>query len=153
MTENEAITSLINSSNELLDIISTLKEENAFLTDTIVKNNLGELVNDRKRLNAEMQIIKHQADKDIESANCIKGEYFQRLSEVIAKQRDIDVFINSEVQKKVDDVKDEHRRQLNDAQLNYQKKLDIANNKNRILLLIAIVSLLIGIAGIVINFI
>ena len=153
MTENEAIESLINSSNELLDIISKLKEENSFLTDTIVKNNLGELVSERKKMNVAMQKIKHQADKDIESANCIKGEYFQRLSEVIAKQRDIDVFINSEVQKKVDDVKDEHRRQLNDAQLNYQKKLDIANNKNRILLLIAIVSLLIGIAGIVINFI
>ncbi len=53
MTKDEAIEKLISAGHDMKNLIEKLQEENAFLTDTIVKHNLGKIVSERRTLLAE----------------------------------------------------------------------------------------------------
>ena len=56
--QNEAIASLIDTCQSLCETADILKEHNAFLTDTIVKNNLEEIVTERYFLLKEIEIAR-----------------------------------------------------------------------------------------------
>ena len=81
MTHDEAIEKLINTCNEMKDVIEQLQEENAFLADTIEKYNLGQIKSERRFLLMENQRCKLESQLAIEEANRIKKEYESKMSE------------------------------------------------------------------------
>lgn len=165
MTHDEAIESLLETCENLKEAIEQLQEENAFLTDTIEKNNLGKIKSERRTLLDENEQCKRDADIAIKKANQIKSEYESKLSEANdrlsdarKKQSDIDSYINTEAEKKIENIKYEYEeyKKSNDKAL----KKHIAENdkqlqetkvfykeKNRKWIIFGII----GIAAIVIN--
>lgn len=171
MTYDEAIASLLETCENLKEAIEQLQEENAFLTDTIEKNNLGQIKSERRSLLSENEQCKKNADIAIKEANQIKSEYEtkiseanDRLSEAKEKQADIGSYIDIEAEKKIENIKYEYEEYKksndkalkkhiaeNDKQLQEIKTL--YKEKNKKYFIITLVSILFAIAGIFINFI
>ncbi len=81
MTHDEAIEKLINTCDDMKEIIEQLLEENAFLVDTIEKYNLGQIKSERRALLMENKRCKKESQLAIEEANRIKKEYESKMSE------------------------------------------------------------------------
>ena len=167
MTHDEAIASLLETCENLKEAIEQLLEENAFLADTIEKNNLGQIKSERRSLISENEQCKRDADIAIREANRIKSEYESKISEVNdtladvrEKQSDIDSYIDTEAEKKIENIKLEYKKANdealkkhkaeNDKQL--QEKETIYKEKNKKYFIITLVSVILAITGIVINF-
>ena len=167
MTHDEAIASLLETCENLKEAIEQLLEENAFLADTIEKNNLGQIKSERRSLLSENEQCKRDADIAIREANRIKSEYESKISEVNdtladvrEKQSDIDSYIDTEAEKKIENIKLEYKKANdealkkhkaeNDKQL--QEKETIYREKNKKYFIITLVSVILAITGIVINF-
>ena len=167
MTHDEAIASLLETCENLKEAIEQLLEENAFLADTIEKNNLGQIKSERRSLLSENEQCKRDADIAIREANRIKSEYESKISEVNdtladvrEKQSDIDSYIDTEAEKKIENIKLEYKKANdealkkhkaeNDKQL--QEKETIYREKNKKYFIITLVSVILAITGIIINF-
>ena len=170
MTHDEAIASLLETCGNLKEAVEQLQEENAFLTDTIEKNNLGQIKTERRSLLSENEQCKRNADIAIKKANQIKSEYESKISEADdklsdarKKQSDIDSYIDTEAEKKIENIKyryEEYKKANdkalkkhiaeNDKQLQETKSYYKEKNKRRFIF--AIISFLVGVIGIVINF-
>ncbi len=163
MTKDKAIAILIKSNEEFMEIISFLKEENDFLTDTIVKNNLGEIKNERLYLHKKMAQVESEAKLSLDRANSIKNEYSEKLHDVQAKQNNIDQYIDQKAQKITEKIKNEYK----EKEMNNDKRLaeQIAENNEKLqeqikknnktyktFLGITIISIIFGIAGIILYF-
>ncbi len=103
MTHDEAIEKLINTCDDMKEIIEQLLEENAFLVDTIEKYNLGQIKSERRALLMENKRCKKESQLAIEEANRIKKEYESKMSEANnrladarKKQSEIDLYIRKE---------------------------------------------------------
>ena len=171
MTHEEAITSLLETCENLKEAIEQLQEENAFLTDTIEKNNLGQIKSERRSLLSENEQCKKNADIAIKKANQIKSEYESKISEADdklsdarKKQSDIDSYIDIEAEKKIENIKykyEEYKKSNdralkkhiaeNDKQL--QETESYYKEKDKKYFIVTLVSILFAIAGILINFI
>ncbi len=108
MTHDEAIEILINTCNELKDAIEQLQAENAFLADTIEKNNLDQIMSERRALLAEIEQNKKKSQEAVNKAEQIIKEYEfkiaeadSRLADAKKKQSEIDSYIDSETDKKI----------------------------------------------------
>ncbi|MGN0347890.1 MAG: hypothetical protein ACI4DU_11470 [Lachnospiraceae bacterium] len=132
MTHDEAIASLLKTCENLKDAIEQLQEENAFLTDTIVKNNLGQIKSERRTLLSENEKCKRDNDTILKKANQIEAEYKtkmteadNRLADARKKQSDVDFYIESEADKKIEDIKLEYEeyKKANDKALKKHKKM------------------------------
>lgn len=103
MTQDEAIEKLINTCDEMKDVIEQLQAENAFLVDTIEKYNLDQIKSERRSLLMENKRCKLESQLAIEEANRIKKEYESKMSEANIrladarkKQSEIDLYIRKE---------------------------------------------------------
>lgn len=171
MTYDEAIASLLETCENLKEAIEQLQEENAFLTDTIVKNNLGQIKSERRYLLSENEQCKRNADIAMWNANQVKTEYETKMSEVNdkladvnRKQSNINSYIEAEAENKVKDIKAEYEKykEANDKALDrykaendnqlHEKEL-FFRKRNKKYLVAAIVSIVFGIVGIIVNFI
>lgn len=170
MTHDEAIASLLETCENLKEAIEQLQEENAFLTDTIEKNNLGQIKSERRTLLSENEKCKRDADITIRKANQIEAEYKSKVSEADnrladarRKQSDIDSYIDIEADKKIESIKVDYQKHKNANDKELQKHITENDkqtkekelyyiNKNKKCMIIAALSLLIGITGIIINF-
>lgn len=169
MTHDEAIASLISSCENLKEAIEQLQEENAFLTDTIEKHNLGKYISERRSLLNENEQCKRDADIAIRKANQIKSEYESKISEANdrlkdakKKQSDIDLYIDAEAEKKIENIKfeyEEHKK-ANDKALEkhiakndilLQKEKDEIYLKNKRLFLITIISVVFSIISLLVH--
>jgi thiol:disulfide interchange protein len=171
MTYDEAIASLLETCENLKEAIEQLQEENAFLADTIEKNNLDQIESERRSLLAENEQYKRNADITIRKANQIKEEYESKISEtndrladVKKKQIDIDSYIEVESEKKIANIKMEYEKHKkandkalkqhkdeNDKQL--QEKETFYKEKNKKYSIITLASIVLAIIGIAINFV
>lgn len=122
MADKEAIESLINSCNEYDRIVTYLQEENAFLTDTIEKHNLGQIAAERRSLLLENDTVTREA-------NQIKAEYESKIAEINTTLADVKA-----KQEKANEEKDK------------------LHSKNRTLLITTIISLLIAVISVVLHF-
>lgn len=118
MTHDEAIASLLETCENLKEAIEQLQEENAFLTDTIEKHNLGKYISERRSLLSENEQCKKDANIAIAKANQIKSEYESkiaeandRLADAKKKHSDIDLYIDAEAEKKIENIKSEYEEQ------------------------------------------
>lgn len=171
MTHDEAIASLLETCENLKEAIEQLQEENAFLADTIEKNNLGQIKSERRSLLSENEQCKKNADIAIKKANQIKSEYESKISELNdsladakKKQSDINLYIHIEAEKKIKNIKldyEEHKKandkMLADHKAENDKQLQeiksFYKEKNKKYFIISLVSILFAIIGIVINFV
>ena len=171
MTYDEAIASLLETCENLKEAIEQLQEENAFLTDTIEKNNLGQIKTERRSLLSENEQCKRNADIAIKKANQLKSEYESkiseandRLSDVREKQSDIDSYIDTEAEKKIENIKYKYEeyKKSNDKALKkhiaennkqLQETKALYKEKNKKYFIVTLTSILFAIIGIVINFI
>ena len=171
MTHDEAIASLLKTCENLKEAIEQLQEENAFLTDTIEKNNLGQIKSERRFLLSENEQCKRNADMAMKKANQLKSEYESkisevndRLSDVKEKQANIDSYIDIEAEKKITNIKLEYEeyKKSNDKSLKkhiaendkqLQETKSFYKEKNKKYFIISFISVLFAIIGIVINFV
>lgn len=84
MTYNEAIKNLMEACQLHQETIELLQKENAFLCDTIVKHNLGEIVSERRALLAENERYKKEAEIAIKKAEEIRKKYEVKTAEIKA---------------------------------------------------------------------
>ena len=171
MTHDEAIESLIGSCTELKKAVLQLQEENAFLADTIEKNNLGQIKTERRSLLSEIEHCKEKAKEAIKEASRIKSEYESKMSEADSrffdakrKQENIDLYIEKQAENKVKDIKVEYEtyKRANDEALDeyvakinklmQEKELSL-KKKNKKYLVIAIISVIFCVLGIIIGII
>lgn len=115
MTLDEAINELTQSCTDLKEVVELLQKENAFLTDTIEKHNLGNIKSERRALLSENEQCKRKAEAAIRKAKQIETEYESKISEansiladVKKKQSDIDSYIEKEVENKLKDIRKEY---------------------------------------------
>lgn len=171
MTHDEAITSLLETCETLKETIEQLQKQNAFLTDTIEKNNLGQIKLERLSLLVENDQCKREADIAIKEANQIKSEYESKmfeankgLADVRKKQSDIASYIAAETEKKIKNIKleyEEHRKANDKALEKYKAENDkqiqdkeaLYKEKNKKYIIVTIISLFFGVVGIIINFV
>ena len=171
MTHDEAIESLINTCNELKDIIEQLQEENAFLVDTIEKNNLGQTKSERRSLLVKNERYKKESQLAIEKANRIREEYESKMSEANSrladarkKQSEIELYINNEAENKIAEIKSEYQKHkesidkaLEQRVIENEKQMQeykiFLDKKRKKYLLIATAGVLVGFTGFIVNFI
>ena len=79
MTYDEAIEKLLSSCANYESTIKLLKEQNAFLVDTIEKHNLGKINKERKSLYENMNQAKKEAALALKNADLIKSQYLEKL--------------------------------------------------------------------------
>ncbi len=60
MTSEETIEALVQSCNDLMKMVEKLKNENQFLTDTIINNNLGKITCERRQILKENRGLKKE---------------------------------------------------------------------------------------------
>lgn len=171
MTHDEAIASLLETCENLKEAIEQLQEENAFLTDTIEKNNLGQIKSERRSLLSENEQCKRNANIAIKRANQIKSEYESKISEVNdrlsdakEKQADIDSYIDIEAEKKIENIKYKYeeykksndkalKKHIAESNKQLQETKTLYKEKNKKYFIVTLVSILFAIAGILTNFI
>lgn len=143
MTEDKAIESLLESCEDFKETIDRLTEENAFLTDTIEKNNLGKIAAERQALlqtAAEAEKIQREYDDKLIEIN-------RRLQDVKSKQTDIASYIDAETKKKIRDVKKSYalQKEADDKEVKeLETKNKMLGRKCRIYLLLAIAGIAFG---------
>lgn len=174
MTQEQAIESLINSCKKYAEIVEQLQKENAFLADTIEKNNLNQIKTERQSLLKENEKCKNDLRNAISEINQAKSEYAfkiselnNKLAEIKRKQDDIELYINAEADKKVKNIKLEYQNYKKANKENFNKNLaeNIAKNndilqreklklhiQNRMLIIITIISMIFGTISIFIHF-
>lgn len=143
MTEDKAIESLLESCEDFKETIDRLTEENAFLTDTIEKNNLGKIAAERQALlqtAAEAEKIQREYDDKLIEIN-------RRLQDVKSKQTDIASYIDAETKKKIRDVKKSYalQKEADDKEVKeLETKNKMLGRKCRIYQLLAIAGIAFG---------
>jgi hypothetical protein len=171
MTHDEAIENLLECCDEYEEIISQLQEENSFLTETIEKNNLDKIVSERRSLLDDIKQQELTSELKTKNAEAIKMEYSnklnelnERLSDVKAKQDNIDSYIDASAEAKVTDERREYQKykSANDQALKkhmaecdkrLKEEIVLYKEKRKKWLITAICGILFGIIGIVINFV
>ncbi len=171
MTYEEAVASLLETCENLKEAIEQLQEENAFLADTIEKNNLDQIKSERRSLLSENERCKKDADIAIKQANQVKSEYESKifemeckLTEIKEKQANIDLHIDQKAEEKIENIKskyEEYKKSNDEALKKYmvendkqlQEKESYYKEKNKKYFIVTLVSILFAIAGILINFI
>ena len=129
---------------EYLAALEKLESENDFLAETITHNNLGKIVVERKKLLAENRAIKSNAESSLKEARCIRSEYEQKLDKITSlikdvalKQSDIDSYIDSESDVKIQEQKDklnnDYMKQKQKLQNEFKQKEAVLENKVRFL--------------------
>ena len=86
MTDKEAIASLLDSSEKLIAANDKLKEENAFLTDTISKHNMGKIVSERRNIIRKDK----DADEKLKKAHELESRYSALVEEIGRKNDNLD---------------------------------------------------------------
>lgn len=112
MTHDEAIESLMNSCEEFTNMIEQLKTQNAFLTDTIEKSNLGEIAKERKTLLSQVQKAEEETTRLKKEYESKLAELNKKISEVKYKESDLDSYINKEIAKRTADLEAAHIKDL-----------------------------------------
>lgn len=114
MTYDEAIEKLLSSCANYESTINLLKEQNAFLVDTIEKHNLGKINKERKTLYENTSQAKKEAALALKNADLIKSQYLEKLKEIESfnkvlkdKQNNLDMYIDSQVSVKTKEIQDE----------------------------------------------
>ena len=171
MTDDEVIEKLTQYCEELLEIAEGLKEENEFLAETIIKHNMGEIIEEREELLTKMKQNEDKAEQSIREANEIKLEYKQKNDKLIVmytdartKQANLDFYIDDVANRKIADIKQDYHnhkiandkaleKHIADNDMALQEQLILYKKKRKKLFLIAFMGITIGIIGIIINFI
>ena len=166
----EACQTLIDMVNQCNDTIDELKQENTFLTDTIIQSKLCQITVERRELKDRMKKIKEDSDCVLEEANAIRSGYETKLGRVSAilkdvktKSDDLDAYIEAETERKIEDIREdyEHKKRQNDKQLakyksdcdkQLQEEKDRYKKIHKIYILIMLVSILIGMASVIFCF-
>lgn len=98
-------------------IVNELSIENAFLTDTITKNQLGQITTERRKLQADMLDLQLKSDKAISNAKEMVTQYSQMMdtldkmtADVNRKQQDINKYIDTEAEKIIQKSAQEYRK-------------------------------------------
>lgn len=136
MTYDEAIEKLLSSCANYESTIKLLKEQNAFLVDTIEKHNLGKINKERKSLYENMNQAKKEAALALKNADLIKSQYLEKLKEVEAlnkvlkdKQNNLNMYIDSQVSVKTKEIQDE----LSDYKISTSNRINFYIQENEIL--------------------
>ncbi len=89
-------------------LIDELIRENTFLTETITLHKLGEIVADRRNIQAQMEAVKSQANSELSEAANIRSLYEQELYNIetikkrlLNKENDINEYIRIEATKQI----------------------------------------------------
>lgn len=112
MTYDEAIEKLLNSCANYESIVKLLQEQNAFLTETIVKYNLGKINKERKSLYDSINRIKKETAFALKNADS-ESIYLEELeaepsNEMLKeKQDDLNAYINSRIDNQIQKIKEE----------------------------------------------
>ena len=152
MTHDEAIESLLETCQNLYEAIELLQVENAFLADTIEKNNLGELKYERRSLLSENEQYKEAADIAIQNAKQVKLEYEtkmheaeSRLADAKKKQMEVDSYIEVETENRLTNMRMEYNKLL-------QEKETFLKEKLKKYMVVTLTSVAVAVIGIIINF-
>ena len=158
----DALNECIEIQDQLSEALTECENENTFLTETIVNNNLGLIVTERRELLSKNRDIKYDADKAINEANAIKNEYSQRLDKIAKmikdvsnKQSSIDKCIDSEADKKISNLKQANsemlKKERQKLQKEYQKLEADIRQKLKFHRIIAAISISVGAIGILVG--
>lgn len=147
------ISNAIEVERDYKNTIKILQEENDFLSDVIMLNNLGLSVEERKGLFDEVKLELKKSIKIRNQGLALKSQYENLLEKIKNesqilndKQNNIDKYINKIVDDKVKIIKDEYNRELknniNENNLSLQKhkrKLNIITLLFILILLIFVI--------------
>lgn len=147
------ISNAIEVERDYKNTIKILQEENDFLSDVIMLNNLGLSVEERKGLFDEVKLELKKSIKIRNQGLALKSQYKNLLEQIKNesqilndKQNNIDKYINKIVDDKVKIIKDEYNRELknniNENNLSLQKhkrKLNIITLLFILILLIFVI--------------
>lgn len=147
------ISNAIEVERDYKNTIKILQEENDFLSDVIMLNNLGLSVEERKGLFDEVKLELKKSIKIRNQGLALKSQYKNLLEKIKNesqilndKQNNIDKYINKIVDDKVKIIKDEYNRELknniNENNLSLQKhkrKLNIITLLFILILLIFVI--------------
>lgn len=137
MTNKEAIASLLDSSEKLIAANDKLKEENAFLTDTISKHNMGKIVSERRNI---IQKDK-DADEKLKKAHELESRYSALVEEIGRKKDNLDNIVKKAVEEALRNQEKEYVSMMGKQSESFGRK--VRNWKTA-----AICGVLVGIAGI-----
>lgn len=147
------ISNAIEVERDYKNTIKILQEENDFLSDVIMLNNLGLSAEERKGLFDEVKLELKKSIKIRNQGLALKSQYENLLEKIKNesqilndKQNNIDKYINKIVDDKVQIIKDEYNRELknniNENNLSLQKhkrKLNIITLLFILILLIFVI--------------
>lgn len=139
-------------------IITKLKEENDFLTETITTNKLGKIASERRELKAKVRDLRFENQQ----AHAIKAEYEEKLTAINCRSKSLDslqIQIEAHIETEARKILTKYQEELDRA---YKKKEEKNNSvlqerlcrfqKQRcILLAITIASVLIGTLSFYVN--
>ena len=136
MTYNEAIEKLLDSCANYENLVKLLKEQNAFLTDTIVKHNLGKINEERKSLYNSISRIKKEAAFALKNADS-ESIYSEELEAEPSnkKQDDINTYIDSRIDNQIQKIKEElsdYKALANDRINSYIQENENLKSQNRL---------------------
>ena len=136
MTYKEAIERLLKSCADYESLVKQLKDQNAFLTETIEKQNLGKINKERKSLYENMNQAKKKAALALKNADLTKSQYLEKLKKVESlnkilkdKQNNLDMYIDSQVNIKTKEIQDE----LSDYKISTCNRISFYIQENEIL--------------------
>ena len=136
MTYKEAVERLLKSCADYESLVKLLKDQNAFLTETIEKHNLGKINKERKSLYENMNQAKKEAALALKNANLTKSQYLEKLKEIESlnkmlkdKQNNLDMYIDSQVSVKTKEIQNE----LSDYKISTSNKINFYIQENEIL--------------------
>ena len=147
------ISNAIEVERDYKNTIKILQEENDFLSDVIMLNNLGLSVEERKELFDEIKLELRKSTKIRNKGLALKSQYenllenIQNESQILNdKQNNIDKYIKKIVDDKVKIIKDEYNKELknniNENNLSlqkYKRKLNIITLLFILILLIFVI--------------
>ncbi len=84
--KDKAIEGLSNACEDYKDSITALQEENKFLTDTIEKNNLGQIANERRNLLDYIAEKEYELKEEKKELHKAKQFYEDKIAEISAKE-------------------------------------------------------------------
>ena len=137
MTDKEAIASLLDSSEKLIAANDKLKEENAFLTDTISKHNMGKIVSERRNIIRKDK----DADEKLTKAHELESRYSALVEEIGRKNDNLDNIVKKAVDEALRNQEKEYVSMMG-------KQSESFGRKARNWKTAAICGILVGIAGI-----
>lgn len=144
------INNAIEVERDYKNTIKILQEENDFLSDVIMLNNLGLSVEERKGLFDEVKLELKKSIKIRNQGLALKSQYENLLEKIKNesqilndKQNNIDKYINKIVDDKVQIIKDEYNRELKNNITENNLSLQKHKRKLNIITLLFILILLI----------